>query len=104
MTSIDAIYGGNFLSARVVTAKGLIGQPLEIYVSGLEDVGDKPKVVLQFKEHTEKLVLNKTNATILAEKYGDDYSKWVGKKMTLRITKRNFQGSLVDGIEVVPIE
>lgn len=104
MTSIEAIYGGNYLSAKSVISKGLAGQTLEIYVSELEQVGSDDKVVLQFKDHTEKLPLNKTNATILADKFGDDFGQWKGKKLTLRLTKRNYQGNLVDAIEVVPLD
>ena len=42
---------------------------------------DKP--VLYFLKVEKGLVLNKTNATIIAEQHGDETENWAGKRITL---------------------
>ncbi|MBK5093193.1 MAG: hypothetical protein JJE48_06730 [Actinobacteria bacterium] len=63
---------------------------------------EKEKVVLTFKDTLKELPLNKTNAKMLSAAFGDDEKEWVGKQLEIQLTKRMFQGELVDGIEVVP--
>ena len=43
------------------------------------------KPILHVREHPKGIVLNKTNATVLAKLYGDDdpYADWPGKQVSL---------------------
>lgn len=103
MTSIEAIYGSQNITAAVVADKALVGQPLTIYDAQSEGIGEDQRVVLSFIEITEKLPLNKTNARTLAKAHGDDYHKWKDKKLSLKLVKTTFGGNEVDGVRVVPL-
>ena len=102
MAGIMDIYGGAFLNAAYVKDKKLAGKPLTITDSRLETLKEKDKVLLAFAEADKELVLNKSNAGILAESFGDDYTQWKGRKLLLVVTKVPYQGQSVDSIQVVP--
>jgi hypothetical protein len=90
------------LNAKRCSEQGHYFKPLTIESVNTRDIKGRQKIVAAFKEIPDVLVLNKTNALILAEAFGDDTDAWVGKQITLVPTKRTFQGTLVDAIEVVP--
>jgi len=68
----------------------------------LESVGDDQdeKPVVSFLGKDKGLVLNKTNATLLSERFGDDTDGWTGKSIELTTERVSFNGRLVDGIRV----
>lgn len=80
------------LQGRTVTAT--------ISHTEMESVGDDNKPVLYFKGKEKGLVLNKTNAGVIADMYGDDSDGWQGKGISLRPTRVDFQGKRVDAIRV----
>lgn len=105
MTDISDIYGGgSYLNVAVVKSEKLFGKVLKISDVEIVDFGrgdvSKPKIVLSFEGMKWKLPLNKTNAMTIAETYGPDYREWVGKKIVFHLTKRQFQGQVVDAISV----
>lgn len=109
MPTVQDVYGssGTYLSAKSVKDKQLVGKPLTIKdakVEKIKETDENVKLILDFEENSFRLPLNKTNAMILSESFGEDYEKWAGKKLQLLITKRQFQGQLVDGIQVVGVQ
>ena len=65
------------------------------------------KPVIYFKGGDDKgCVLNKTNATILANLHGRDTAKWKGKEVEVYATKVQFGAEMVDSIrmQAVPEE
>ena len=58
------------------------------------------KPVLYFAGREKGLVLNKTNATAIAEDYGDDTEAWTGRDIVLFVQKVAFQGKLTPAIRV----
>ena len=58
------------------------------------------KIVLAFAGKEKKLPLNKTNANIMADSFGDDENQWSGAEIELHPGKTTFQGELVDTIQV----
>lgn len=58
------------------------------------------KPVLLFKETKKKLVLNKTNASTIADMYGTAAEQWVGKKVTLYPTRTQCGRDTVDCIRI----
>ena len=66
----------------------------------IEKVGDDEKPVLHFSDCDKSLVLNKTNASMLASAYGDETTEWHNHKVKLVVEKVSFQGRIVDGIRV----
>ena len=71
---------------------------------------DRPEVV-EFKDNTKKvgiffvgkekgLILNKTNASLIAEQYGQDMLDWKGKSISIYPTTTDFGGERVECIRV----
>jgi hypothetical protein len=70
----------------------------------IEEVGqgdDKEQKPVCYFEETEKgLVLNKTNATAVAEQHGPDTREWTGKRIALFATEVDFKGKSTLAIRV----
>ena len=92
--------------SKYVKAVDLDGEELDVVIDRLavewigegNDATEKP--VLYFRNHDQGLVLNKTNATLIAETYGEDTDGWVGKPITLYPTQVQFGAKMVDCIRV----
>lgn len=63
-----------------------------------KDAEDKPH--LYFEETDKPLVLNKTNAGVISQLYGNDTDGWPGNKITLYATEVEFGGKMTMGIRV----
>jgi len=96
--------GGRFLSAAVCDEIELWDEPLTIENVEVRELQGRKKLVVSFDGMTVLLVLNRTNAMILAQAFGEETDNWKGKSIVLKKTKRSFRGKLVDAIEVQPIE
>lgn len=70
-----------------------------------EDMGDgTSKPVLSFRGQKKGLVLNKTNAAMIASSYGDDSDAWRGRELEIYPDKTSMQGRIVDCLRVrVPV-
>jgi hypothetical protein len=67
----------------------------------MEDIGGEHKPVVKFQGKDRGIVLNKTNAAMIAEiANSDETDDWKGVKVTLYPTKTDFQGKRVDCIRV----
>jgi len=62
----------------------------------------KKKPVVSFRGAKRRLILNKVNAQTIADLYGPDVDKWVGKPITLIATTTNAFGKTVECIRVKP--
>jgi hypothetical protein len=105
----DEIYGGSWLSAASLKADRLSGKPLTISDAVTETFTKKDgtanvKVALKFAETEKMLPLNKTNWAIMKEWLGAESNNWKGKKIYLILTKRDYQGTLVDAIQIQAVE
>ena len=104
MPSANEIYSGRFLSAVVVKNTGLEGKALMISGVGVEELGQgektKTKIILALNGIAKSLALNKINSSKLSKAYGDDYEKWIGKSLILRIREVDFSGETVEAIRV----
>lgn len=92
-----------FLNTQRAEELKLLNKSLTITNVDTADIKDKTKIVVAFEETDNVLVLNQTNARILAEEWGDDTDEWIGKKLQLIKVKRTFANQLVDAIQVVPL-
>jgi hypothetical protein len=68
----------------------------------IEKIGtDDQKPVVYFQGKEKGLVLNKTNANMIAEIAGtDETDEWVGVQIVMFVTKVEYAGKRVDGIRV----
>lgn len=84
-------------------AADLQGRRVSVQIDGvrMEDIGGEHKPILSFVGKDKGLVLNKTNATMIAEICGsEETDEWQGQAIVLYPTKTDFQGKRVDAIRV----
>ncbi len=98
---ISAAFPSNYIKAADLDGKP---RALQIRTCVPEELGQgndkETKPVLYFQDRQKGLVLNKTNATVIADAYGDDTSNWEGKAVEVYPTQVEFKGKLVDGIRL----
>lgn len=100
---IGAAFPSNYLKAADLPN----GSPVMVAMSEvrIEDVAgsgnqEDQKPVLHFLGKDKGLVLNKTNANMIAHHYGDETDGWTGKEILLYVDQTSFQGRIVDCIRV----
>jgi hypothetical protein len=92
--------------SKWVRAADLNGHDVRVTMRALvvENIGQPPKnedkPILYFQKTEKGLVLNKTNAMIIASIYGPDTDNWMGKPVTLYATKVRAFGAVHDVIRV----
>lgn len=99
---IDEVFPSKFLKAADIKGKKI---KVQIANWAMEEVGDGKKPVLYFAGKDKGLVLNKTNAQMIASVYGPELDDWVNCSIHLYTAKvTNREGQVVDGlkVEVVP--
>ncbi len=81
-----------------------IGDERTLTVAGVEirEVGQEKvrRGVVLFIEFPRGLVLNKTNSRTIADLWGSDTGKWIGKRITLYRSETAFQGKTVACVRV----
>lgn len=81
---------------RILTIRNI-----EIEELGQDKNKKEAKPVISFREpNTKGLVLNKTNAAIIAKFYGDEMDDWIGKKIALHVIEVESFGDVVKAIRV----
>ena len=99
MPNVSKMFPGKFLKAA-----DLDGKSIKVTIAGLteDEVGDSKgkKWILNFKDKDRGLVLNVTNANMIAAHYGDESDNWSGKEVILYVEKVSYQGKIVDAIRV----
>ena len=98
---ISTAFPSNYIKASDLNGKPW---PLTIRTCVLEELGQgndkEEKPVLYFAKAQKGLVLNKTNANVIAAAYGDDTAGWTGKSVEVFPTQVEFRGQLVDGVRL----
>ena len=101
MPKVGDMFGGSFLKAA-----DLQGKMVRVIIEDVQmellkgDHGEEEKWVIKFRDKDKRLVLNKTNANMIASIHGDDTDNWIGKDVKLYACKVNFAGQMVDAIRV----
>ncbi len=93
------IYRSSYMKADDL--KGRTGK-YTISACTAEVVGEDKRLVLAFSNNDLPLVLNKTNATTLAELYGPETGGWEGKAIKLVPSDTSYQGKMVKCIRISP--
>src|SRR3990167_10381571 len=94
---------GEAFSGSYLKADTFVGRRVTVTVDRVEteQVGEDTKPVVYFQGKEKGLVLNKTNANMIAKVAGDDeMNNWAGVRIVLYGTKTDFQGKRVDAIRV----
>jgi len=109
----ELLFPSLFLKAADLAGKDVTLTVRHIQMDELQIAGTskkKNKAVMYFTEteakakkegkEEKRLVLNRTNAEIIAKIHGKDTDLWIGKKITLYPTKTDFGNKRVDCIRV----
>ena len=91
-------FPSNYLKADDLQGRQV---PVVIESYAMEDIGDDHKPVLRFVGKSKSVVLNKTNATTIAEGYGEEMDNWIGKKLILYPTKTFYAGKQVPCLRIM---
>lgn len=87
-------------------AGDLQGRTVSVVISDLkfETLGQgadaEQKAILYFQGKEKGLVLNKTNANIISQVYGDETDDWIGMEIELYTAMVQFQSNMVEAIRV----
>jgi hypothetical protein len=106
MPNITEMYPSRFFRAADVPKRGItlvIENVTQEEVNGDGETKQR-KWALKFKGEDRLLVLNKTNASILAEAFGNNTDGWLNKPIALRTEKVSFGGRMTDGIRVAAVD
>lgn len=97
MPNMNDMFPGSYLKAG-----DLAGKTVRLWIDDVrnEVVGDTDKWVLYFRDKQKGLVLNKTNAGLIAAMYGPDTDEWIGKEIKIYPAKTSFNGQMVDCVRV----
>ena len=92
----------NAFPSSYVKASELNGRRVTVTMDRVEmqEIGGEPKPVLYFKGTPKGLVLNKTNALVIADMYSTETDAWGGKQIVIYPARVEFQGKIVDAIRV----
>ncbi len=83
-------------------AEDLGGKEVSVTIEKVEVIklNEKDKLFLSFAGKEKGLVLNKTNSSVIAKQYGDDYNAWGGSLIILYPTVTEYEGKTVDCIRL----
>ena len=94
----------DFLQSSTINADAVGDKPVKLKIVSVSPEttrDDKIKLGLQFDKFDDrKLLLNATNLKALIKVFGEDYSKWVGKSVTLKIEDTMFLGEPTKGVRI----
>jgi len=93
------------LNALKVKENKLAGKTLQIIDVREEELGQRRELnlCLYLDGIEDVLSLNATNTKILIEAFGKETEQWLRKSIMLGLVKVDYQGRLVDGIQVHPV-
>lgn len=102
MPSITDLYPSKYLKSADIKGR----EPtVTIRAIEVEEItgqkGKEHKPVLYFEGKEKGMVLNRTNADMIADFLGPDYTQWAGHAVTLYVTRvQSPQGGMTDGLRV----
>jgi hypothetical protein len=91
-TTIDQLFPSKWLKSSDI---GSTSRTATISRIDFELIGrdQEKKAVLSFQNTTKRMILNRTNAQILANLYGKELKNWIGKRITLYCAEVQFRGA-----------
>jgi hypothetical protein len=94
---------GEAFPSKWLKAADLHGRKIGVTIDSVEmsNIGDEDKLIVYFKDKSKGLILNVTNANMIAEIAGtDETDNWRGVQIALYSTKVDFSGRRVDAVRV----
>lgn len=98
--NIDEIYTSKYLAAADLKGKTPIVTITQIEMAKMPDGQSKPCIFVN--NNPKGILVNKTNAKMIAKLYGNETDAWIGKKIKLIAAWVEYQGDTVQGLRVRP--
>jgi hypothetical protein len=102
--AFDEMYGSNYYGADDVK-KTFTADVATVEQEAFKDDkkgGEKKKLVVTLAGVRKPIILNKTNARVLAEAFGKVPRLWVGKPVTVKVEQTSYQGRSCKGLRLYP--
>ena len=98
MPNINDLFPSKFLKSADI--KGY--EPTVVIADvRVEEVGkDEHKPAMYFQGKEKGMVLNRTNADVISEMYGPNTDDWMGREITLFVTRVQGPNGMTDGLRV----
>jgi hypothetical protein len=96
----------DLLKGRFFKASDLEGKSLPVTIVGVEEelVGlpgqQEKKPVLYVEQKSQGLILNKTNARVLIDLFGDDTENWTGENIVYFPDRASHMGKIYDVVRI----
>jgi hypothetical protein len=99
---VSRTYGGNHFKGEEMDTTPLLLTIDDVSVKEFEGDGGgrKEKIVLAFRETDKTMVVNFTNASIIAGFLGDETDSWIGHKIVVFRDKTRYAGKMVPCVSV----
>lgn len=93
-------------TSNYIKASDLQGRRVQVRVRDVrnEVVGEQSKIVLYFQGKDKGFICNRTNCLTIAEAWGPETDNWIGGALEMFSMKVPYQGKLVDGLRVRPLQ
>jgi hypothetical protein len=98
--NIDEVFTSKYISAADLKGKTPVVTITQIEMAKMQDGQSKPCIYIN--NNPKGLVLNKTNAKMIAKLYGAETDTWIGKKIKLITAWVEYQGDTVQAIRIRP--
>lgn len=101
MPSAKTLYPGgrHFKAADLKGAQKFRISGVSVGKAGPKSTEDQ--LIVAFEGSEKDMVLNATNAGVMIERFGDDYTAWTGKEITIAAVPTQYQGQNVQGIRIL---
>jgi hypothetical protein len=104
MVKWNQFYTGKFLSAEKLGKQRLRGKivSVEPITTNEGKPDERTQVGIHIDTSDFTILLNKGNASSLADAFGEDIERWNGKKVSIYTIDTQFNGKRVKGLKVEP--
>ena len=104
MPSFRDVVGSKFQAAKDFDKRNFKGKIIEVKreKQDHDDDDSDSRLIMKLNNHSKWFQLNVGNCESFAEKWGDDYEKWVGKTVIINTVARTMQGKPCRGFEMKP--
>ncbi len=98
-TTVDQLFPSKWVKSSDIgsTPRTAIISRIDFELIGHEQ---EKKAVLSFQNTTKRMILNRTNAQILASLYGKEVMSWIGKRITLYCAEVQFRGTTTLAVRI----
>jgi hypothetical protein len=99
-----SMFDRDFIGVWDLQGRDVVVEIASVKAGELVSQGNKKskKPILHFKGREKGMVVNKTNAHVIAAMYGNDTDKWVGQRITIFPTTTTFGRTELECIRVRP--